>query len=521
MQSSAAPAVGEVGLTPIQAAFFEERLPERHHYNQAVLLEVRGELDQALLSRALGHLLVHHDALRMRFREEQGSVVQRYAALEEERAERVLWVRDAADGAEVERIADEAQRSLSLETGPLMRVVHMRVADGTQRVLLIIHHLVVDGVSWRVLLEDLARLIQQLASGRAAVLPSKNSSFQQWSEQLRRYADSEALEAQVDYWRRELDREPEALRRDDPAEDARSKDTSAVKMELDRERTLQLLKQAPSAYRTQINDLLLTALIRALQRWSGEAAATVLVEGHGREDTFRRVDLSRTVGWFTTVYPVRLRAEPDVGANLRAIKEQLRSVPDGGLGFGVIEHLGRAEIREQIRALPRARITFNYLGQFDASFDEDALFVPARESSGQARSPRGEPATWLDVNGQVFDGVLSLGWSFDPAIYRRETVEELAELYRRALVEVIEHCIGGASGVTPSDFPLVKLSQGDLDRLPVAPALIEDIYPLTPMQQGMLFHALYEPDACAYVTQLSVNVEGSSQSASRPRSRRW
>ncbi len=195
---------GEVGLTPIQAAFFQQRLPEPHHYNQAVLLDVRGSFEPAPLSLSLGHLLVHHDALRLRFREEQGSIVQWYAAPEEDPVGSVLWVRDAADGAEVERIADEAQQSLSLETGPLMRAVHMRVADGTQRLLLIIHHLAVDGVSWRLLLEDLRRVHDQIVAGQPVALPAKSSSFQRWSERLRRYADSEALESQVEYWQRAL-----------------------------------------------------------------------------------------------------------------------------------------------------------------------------------------------------------------------------------------------------------------------------------------------------------------------------
>ncbi len=214
------------------------------------------------------------------------------------------------------------------------------------------------------------------------------------------------------------------------------------------------------------------------------------------------MDLSRTVGWFTTVYPVRLRAEADVGATLRAIKEQLRGVPDRGLGFGVLEHLAGAELGDRINALGSPRIAFNYLGQFDASFDDDkALFVPAKESSGQARSPLGKSAHWLEVNGKTFDGILSLDWSFDPTIYLRETVEQLAELYKQALASVIEHCTSGASGVTPSDFALVKLSQGDLDRLPVAAAMIEDIYPLTPIQQGMLFHALEAPGSDPYFYQ--------------------
>ncbi len=331
------PVTGEVGLTPIQAVFFDQGLPEPHHYNQAVLLEVRRALEPAHLVRALGHLLTHHDALRLRYRAEAGAVVQWYAAPEEEPAERVLWVRDAADSAEVERIADEAQRSLSLETGPLVRAVYMRVADGTQRLLLVIHHLVVDGVSWRVLLEDFQRVYRQIAIGRAVALPPRAARFSagrsscratlaamcssvRWSTgsassrvkaSLRRCGATILPRGEIDGY---LGGEGGAR----PRAHAAAPQASAVGVS-DPDQRLALDGPGSSA--------------RALERRTGRDRAGGRAWARG---PVRGLDLSRTVGWFTTVYPVRLRAEADVEVTLRAIKEQLRGVPDRGLGFGVL-----------------------------------------------------------------------------------------------------------------------------------------------------------------------------------------
>ena len=170
-----------------------------------------------------------------------------------------------------------------------------------------------------------------------------------------------------------------------------------VSVRLDSERTRQLLQQAPSAYRTQVNDLLLTALARVLCRWSGHESALIQLEGHGREALFDEIDLTRTVGWFTSAYPLRLTPSnieeaAGQGASIKAIKEQLRAVPHKGLGYGVLRYLADEPSRQRMAELPAAPITFNYLGQFDQSFAADALFHPLDEAIGAAHDAAGAAA---------------------------------------------------------------------------------------------------------------------------------
>ncbi|MBC3414347.1 hypothetical protein HU720_23930, partial [Pseudomonas sp. SWRI51] len=295
------------------------------------------------------------------------------------------------------------------------------------------------------------------------------------------------LDGELGYWQQQLADAPQGLPGADPAASLQNRHRQSVQAHLDAHLTRRLLQQAPAAYRTQVNDLLLTALTRVLCRWSGTESALVELEGHGREDLFEDVDLSRTVGWFTSAYPVRLTPAADLGSSIKQVKEQLRSVPHKGIGFGALRYLGSAAAREALAALPVPRITFNYLGQLDGQFDEQALFVPAAESAGEEQSAQAPLGNWLVLNGQVYGGELSLAFSFSGQMFARDSIEQLARAYEAELAALIEHC-QAPLGLTPSDFPLAGLGQAQLDALPVAVADIEDIYPLSPMQQGMLFH---------------------------------
>ncbi len=276
-----------------------------------------------------------------------------------------------------------------------------------------------------------------------------------------------------------------------------------VSVRLDAERTRQLLQQAPSAYRTQVNDLLLTALTRVLCRWSGHASALVQLEGHGREALFDDIDLTRTVGWFTSVYPVRLSpADEGFGASIKAIKEQLRAVPHKGLGHGVLRYMADAATRQTMANLPRAAITFNYLGQLDQTLGQDALFQPLDAPLGAIHDPDAPLPNELSVDSQVSGGELVLRWTFSRERHDRQAIATLAEAYLDELQRLIEHCLTDeAGGLTPSDFPLAKMTQGQLDSLPVPAGQIEDVYPLTPMQEGMLLHTLLEPGTGLYYMQ--------------------
>ncbi|HBO2455356.1 non-ribosomal peptide synthase/polyketide synthase [Pseudomonas aeruginosa] len=491
------PASGEVALAPVQRWFFEQSIPNRQHWNQSLLLQARQPLDGDRLGRALERLQAQHDALRLRFREERGAWHQAYA----EQAGEPLWRRQAGSEEALLALCEEAQRSLDLEQGPLLRALLVDMADGSQRLLLVIHHLAVDGVSWRILLEDLQRLYADLD----ADLGPRSSSYQAWSRHLHEQAGARLDE--LDYWQAQLHDAPHALPCENPHGALENRHERKLVLTLDAERTRQLLQEAPAAYRTQVNDLLLTALARATCRWSGDASVLVQLEGHGREDLGEAIDLSRTVGWFTSLFPLRLTPAADLGESLKAIKEQLRGVPDKGVGYGLLRYLAGEEAATRLAALPQPRITFNYLGRFDRQFDGAALLVPATESAGAAQDPCAPLANWLSIEGQVYGGELSLHWSFSREMFAEATVQRLVDDYARELHALIEHCCQeGNVGATPSDFPLATLRQEQLDRLPLA--RIEDIYPLSPMQHGMLFHSLYEQASGDYLNQLRVDVHG-------------
>ncbi|WHS58674.1 non-ribosomal peptide synthase/polyketide synthase [Pseudomonas sp. G2-4] len=499
------PASGAVPLTPVQHWFFEREIPERQHWNQSLLLVPGERLDVAALEPALVRLTEHHDSLRLRFSQLNGQWQQAYA---EPSAASLLWLRQASSVEQLTALCDDAQRSLNLDDGPLLRAMLVDMADGSQRLLLVIHHLVVDGVSWRVLLEDLQRFYGQLQAGQPIQAPAKTSAYGQWSARL--HGHLETFMGSLDYWRAQAsERADNGLPCDYPEGLLEARDERKVQVKLDAEQTRQLLQQAPKAYRTQINDLLLTALARTICRWTGQDHTLIQLEGHGREDLFDGLDLTRTVGWFTSLFPVSLNPGPDLSTSLKTIKEQLRAVPDKGLGYGVLRYLGEPAVRAELMALPAPRITFNYLGQFDRQFDDSALFVPSSEGSGSAQHARAPLANWLTVEGQIYGGELALNWGFSERMFKRQTIETLAADYLAELGALIAHCCGlETPQATPSDFPLARISQAQLDSLPVVAGQLDDLYPLSPMQQGLLFHTLYEQAAGEYINQLRVDVQG-------------
>ncbi|WP_347907812.1 amino acid adenylation domain-containing protein [Pseudomonas grandcourensis] len=491
------PVSGEVILTPAQHYFFEQAIAQRRHWNQSLLLTPREALNPEALERALVTVINHHDALRLRFIDGAEGWQQSHAAPVESAG---LWQRRASSSEALTALCDEAQRSLDLADGPLLRALLVSLDDGSQRLLLVVHHLAVDGVSWRVLLEDLQQAYRQVA------LPEKTSAYQAWAAHLQQHAGT--VPGQMPYWQTQL-ADARDLPCDNPRGSLQQRYGHKIESTLDAELTRLLLQQAPAAYRTQVNDLLLTALVRVICRWSGQGSTLIQLEGHGREDLSDDLDLSRTVGWFTSLFPVRLQPEAEVANSIKSIKEQLRAIPGKGQGYGLLRYLGEPAQRQALQDLPAPRITFNYLGQFDRQFDDAALFVPAPESGGQAQGDDAPLANWLTVEGQVYGGQLSLQWGFSRELFAESTVQRLADAYTEELTTLIEHCCTTAPGqVTPSDFPLARITQAQLDALPVAAPAIEDVYPLTPMQQGMLFHTLYEPQAEAYINQLRLDIQG-------------
>jgi amino acid adenylation domain-containing protein/non-ribosomal peptide synthase protein (TIGR01720 family) len=502
---------GDVPLTPIQRWFFATETIDPHHYNQAVLLALREPLDPAVAERAFALLLRHHDALRLRFAVD-GKAWNAAPSPETPWTRLDLSVLPEAAVRETFPIATaEIQASLDLTAGPIVRGAWIDLPGGGARLLLVIHHLAVDGVSWRVLLEDLETACRALAAGRKPELPAKTTSFQAWARRLEEHALSlpaDALAAELTWWRREGTGASRHVPVDFPGGDNAQSTQQRLSVWLSAEETQALLQELPAVWRAQMQDALLTALALTLAGPGG--ALRVDLEGHGREDILEGIDLSRTVGWLTSLYPVRLdlAGTADPGAALRAVKEHLRAVPDHGLGFGLLRWLRE----EESLAAGVSEVGFNYLGQVDQALPAKSYFAAAPESSGPPQSPRARRAYIFEVGGLVTGGRLRIDWDYSAALHRRETVEHLAAAFRAHLRSLIAACRAALeqqiAAYTPSDFPLARLTAAELTQAVGIEWGIEDIYPLSPLQAGILFHSLYAPGSGVYVDQLLCTLHG-------------
>ncbi|AKT42433.1 glycine adenylase [Chondromyces crocatus] len=477
---------GAVPLTPIQRWFFEQDLSEPHHFNQSALLVTPAGLRAEPLEQAFGHLLRHHDALRLRYTPSPDGFVQvnapvddALAAVPPERRAFVVVDLSHLPASEQEaamlRAEEDFQRRLDLARGPIARLAFFSRGEGQPGWLLfVVHHLAVDGISWRILLEDLGTAYEQLVRGEVVRLPAKTTSFQAWARRLEAHAQSDAVASELSFWNRPAG-EDRPLPRD--VGSGLGLDTMAtaasVTASLTEEETRALLQDVPSVYHTQINDVLLTALVQAIARWTGSPSLRVDLEGHGREDLFD-ADLSRTVGWFTTMFPVRLalpvtgegRGEAGVGEALKSVKEQLRKLPGRGIGHGLLRYLRRDEaVRSALRAHPAAEVSFNYLGQFDQVLSASSVLGTASVWK-LAQSPRGKRSHRLAVGAVIRGGKLDTVWEYGEKVLERATVERLSSGYVEALRALIAHCKAPeAGGHTPSDFSASKLDQRQLDKL--------------------------------------------------------
>ena len=454
-----APVTGELPLAPIQAHFFAMNQAEPAHWNQALNLELLRPLDPELLEQALQALVAHHDGLRLRFEQRDGRWTQHYGEIQADQP--LLWQREAADDAQAEALCNEAQRSLDLARGALLRGLHLRQAGKANRLLLAVHHLVVDGVSWRILLEDLLAAYRQLEAGQSVRLPGKSLSYKGWSESLQQWARGAAAQVELDAWCSRLSGPALALPRELDGISASHGDKREVRLALDAGETKRLL-QAPAQLGVRIDALLLTALTRALCRWSGHSGLRANLEGHGRDALAGDHDLTRTVGWFTSLYPLQLPHLDDPQLQLQRVQQHLQQIEHGGQGYGVLRWLGDTQAQASLAELPSAEVIFNYLGQYQAGAAAD-WFRPA--SGGGAAVAADNPlAARLAVNGQVYDGQLQLSWEYAANQYRAETIESLAADYRRELLGLLELARGQ---VVQGPSPLLRLTRQQADKAPL------------------------------------------------------
>lgn len=459
---------GEIPLTPIQHWFFEQDLPDPHHWNQAFLLEMPWKVQANHLQAALAHIVKQHDALRLRFSQEGDGWKQQIVASEDGNIFSYFDL-SALSADEQKRVfiqeATRLQESLDLQKGPLLHAGLFALNKEHFRLLLVIHHLAVDGVSWRILLEDLQSLYQQIAQEKKVQFAPKTTSFKQWSHLLQEYAHSSEIRQEATGWLSQLQNAESKL----PVDLASGENTFAsmneVTVTLSIEETQSLLQELARVYRANPFELLLTALSQVLTNWIGESSLLIDVEGHGREEIQEEIDLSRTVGWFTSMYPLYLTVNRnDLSKTLAALKTQLHALPYKGLGYGVLRYLSTdPEIVARYKALPEARVGFNYLGQFDQAISEKTFWTIGHEHIGASHSLKGQRRHALNIEASIIDKQLHIMWLYSENVHQRSTIMQLAQKHREVIRELIAHQhVPLASNYTPADFPDEDLSQEEL-----------------------------------------------------------
>ncbi|MCL5996769.1 MAG: amino acid adenylation domain-containing protein [Chloroflexi bacterium] len=467
---------GPVPLTPIQCWFFEQDQPNPNHWNQSILLTVNQSLNRSLLTSALHHLLVHHDALRLRFGRAESGWQQMNAGIMD--AVPLEWIdlsnmRHDERSAAITARASALQASLNLSEGPLMRAAYFDLGIGQPgRLLIIIHHLVVDGVSWRILFEDLQLVYSQLSRGERVHLPPKTTSFRDWARRLSEYAQSEIARRQPAYWVEGIPYHHVAhLPVDHPAEVNTEANANSVTVALSSEETRALLHDVSASYHAEVNDVLLAALAQAITWWMG-APLLVDLEGHGREDILNEVDVSRTVGCFTSIYPVFLDLDGihDPGEVMLTVQKQLRNIPNHGICYGLLRYLNPDHNTvERLRAMPHAQISFNYLGQVDQTLSDTGPLGIAPEPTGLERTPQAMRTHLIDVNGGVAGGRLQVEWTYCSQLHQASTIGKLAQDFMEVLRSFITHCqSGGANGKGSdlfSDYSAFGWDQQDLTEI--------------------------------------------------------
>ncbi|MGX7244277.1 non-ribosomal peptide synthetase [Enterococcus quebecensis] len=500
--------VGIVPFTAIQKAFIEHEGKEKNHFNQSVLLQIPSRLNEVAMKQTMDELKKHHDMLRAKFTKDQQFVlsVEECSDVEIEVYDLTSYTEEQAE-IEIDSISEQLQSSIELSNGSPITVGIFRLKT-IDYLLIAIHHLVIDGVSWRILIEDLKYVYNSLINDKVIDLPEKTHSFKEWSLAVSEYSRSERIGREISYWQKiEQNVAGGYLQLDNISDDEETLNEATV-LTLTEEQTDLLLKKSSLAYNTEINDLLLTALGRSVYRLTGQTKVAVQMEGHGRENIDPNIQIDRTVGWFTSTYPIVMdKLEGDIPEMICSVKEMLRRIPMHGIGYGILTELSNAPLDKVIPDL-----TFNYLGEFHFS-KKNEDFSESHIAHGRDVSSEDSFHTKLSLDGGVNEGKLQITMTYKDSGYSDQQMIEFRDILKAELLAIISHCTDQKEiWKTPSDFGELVWEQEEFEKISLfykeLGCEIERISPLTSTQEGMLFHKLYDDKSSAYVVQYVNTVEG-------------
>ncbi|MCU1323501.1 MAG: putative linear pentadecapeptide gramicidin synthetase LgrB [Acidobacteriaceae bacterium] len=498
-------------LTPIQLRLFSQVLPKPEHNNQSNLWTVDASITDSDLRRALNIVFSRHDALRLRFKRNDSQWIQWYAANAgiEVRSIDVSALTAGEQDRYQKEIADRKQRSFDLESGPLGAATIFDRGVRGRVLLLILHHLIVDVVSWGILQRELDDACRAILHGEIVTEDEPGSSYLDWSGALRRYATADELHDQREYWVQQNAEGIPKLKTDYPGRNLQS-DSAEVRTQLDRDETKAILSAISKMGAVQLHEVLIWALAETIAGLIGHEDVFLDLESHGREEITTDLDLSRTVGWFTSVYPQRLSIPTTavITDRIASIAHQLRKVPDRGIGYGVLRYICSDE--EILSRGRDAEVIFNYLGHIDRRGDSGLIRL-ARGPHGPERAPENPREYLLELNCAVVSDKLQVSWVFGREVFAEDTVVSIAERYNGHLRSLL-----GTLG-TSDNFPRPRIiaddsSVADLvhisSREDAESEDIQDAYPLAPMQAGMLYHAALEEDVQFYQVSVAYLIKG-------------
>ncbi|OMQ08161.1 condensation domain-containing protein, partial [[Flexibacter] sp. ATCC 35103] len=452
----------EINLSPIQSWFFENNTSQYSHFNQSIILKSNAPVSEEAVRAALQMIVRHHDALRIVFKKSDEGWMQENKGDESH----YFFESKTINNEEYDAYCDEFQSTINLEKGPLFKAALLR-KDESDYLLFACHHLVVDGVSWRIILEDFSTLYNQYLNNIELKLPLKTNSYAEWVDDLLQFSNSSVIEKQENYW---LDIKSKGdfaqkLPLDKETKISRFEDTEVCSVQLNANMTDLLITKCNTVYNTSIDDVLITALSFALNDVFNITKTTLNLEGHGREPIHNNIDITRTVGWFTTLYPTYIALKhPENNINqLIEVKETLHRIPNKGVGFGILKY-----VLKSIK-MDSPQITYNYLGTFGNEINDqkgENNFEYSNQYKGQIVSPNMIRHSLLDVSGLIANGKLTIDIGYDKNQFFEETIEKLITSYKKHLEKlVLDLSSNQEKELTPVDLTYNKLSMEQLKKL--------------------------------------------------------
>jgi amino acid adenylation domain-containing protein/non-ribosomal peptide synthase protein (TIGR01720 family) len=456
------PMSGFVRNTPITLWFFEQGLKNINHYNQSVLLLLKKEFSNNDIERALNAIIMHHDALRLNYDREKNALYFNEAYLTQENK---LVIHDLDLYSEEEQkikmieIGKELKSSMDIEKSILFKYCGFNIGKNKPKYLLLTaHHLVIDGVSWRIILDDFSHLLKNIASNQELSIPNKSDSVKKWGEVLIEHSEAFISEKNT-YWDNVINWD--FVFPVDLGLSSKEEPVIGIKYgQVNEETTTAIIMDAVKAYGIKIDEVLIIALFLTIREFTGSDDMVLELESHGREGLNADVDLTRTVGWFTSMYPVRLKAAGnDLSTNIKSLKEQLRDIPNNGIGFGILKYL--KNIYSQYN---KKQIRFNHLGEFDNI--ENSLFELSMKPSGPDVGDSNSLSCLIEINSMIIGGKLNIYLKYDKGDFKDESMDNLLNQYLNCINKLASHCSDmNEREYTPSDFETIDISQEDLDRL--------------------------------------------------------